>query len=186
MRNLIRIFMLFLAFTLVPYATEANKKEEIKKAINNLEFDSAVVDICISNKKICNILTDKKIYKYLKRHYKKALYSIAFNESSFKYKYGKVNENDRGYFQINTKIWNPERINKTFGIKTTKWRITHDIKLQTKIALRIWLYNSAVYILTKRKYPKNLAQYTALYHNPNYISKKYESKIKEVIFKIKF
>lgn len=187
MKNLLRILTLVLILTVkVSYAAEVNRKDEIKEEIRKLNFDSAVVDLCISNKKICRVLTDKKIYSYLKKHHKKALYSIAFNESSFRHKYGKINKHDRGYFQINTKVWNPERIKKMFGIKTTNWSLTHNIKVQTEVALRIWLYNSAVYILKNRKYPKNLAQYASLYHNPNYISKSYERKIKKIVFKVRF
>lgn len=187
MRNLFRILILALTLLVaVPYAAEVNRKKEIIKAIKEVNFDRAVIDLCVSNKKICKVLTDERIYTYLKKHHKKALFSIAFSESSFKYKYGRFDENDRGYFQVNTKVWNPEKIKKTFGIKTTNWSLTHNIKVQTEVALRIWLYNSAIYILKKRKYPKNLAQYASLYHNPNYISKSYEKKIKKVVFKVRF
>ena len=36
--------MLFVALMIVPYAAEVDKKEEIKREIENINFDSAIVD----------------------------------------------------------------------------------------------------------------------------------------------
>jgi len=182
-----RIILLTVLLFIIPGISQAkSSKELIVKEIENINFQSAVKDVCQINKEVCRVLTDKQIYPYLKKHYKKALYSIAFSESSFKYKYGTIDKNDRGYFQINTRTWSPEKIKRMFGIRTTIWSLTHNVKVQTKVALRIWLYNTAIYILSKRKFPRNLAQYACLYHNPNYISKTYERKVKKVVYKVKF
>jgi len=155
---------------------------QIIQAVKNIDFDTAVKNICKKNKRICRILKDKNIYPYLKKHHKTALLAIAHNESSFKHKIGGKNPSDRGYFQVNTKIWSPEKIYKAFGIRTSIWRLTHDIDHQASVALHIWLYNCGMYILKRKRYPPNLPYYVALYNNPFKISKKYSSKARKFIW----
>ena len=179
------VLSMILIFTTTANTSKAreNKKHLIIEAIQQTNFDRAVLDICIANTSLCKILTDRRIYTYLRKHHKRGLYAIAFKESSFKYKIGFRNKHDRGYFQINTKIWSPKVIREKFGIPTTIWSLTHNPYIQAKVALRVWLYNTALFLKTYRKYPKNLAEYASLYHNPSKISRKYAQKIKKVIFK---
>ncbi|WP_029523514.1 hypothetical protein [Persephonella sp. KM09-Lau-8] len=177
-----KIKVLLILLMLINPAISQTKESKIREKIDKTNFDDAILDVCTGNPQLCKVVTNPKIYSFMKKNYKKALYTIAKIESGFRFKHGKRNKYDRGFFQINTKIWTPAKIEKHLGIKTTVWKITHNIQIQTEIALRIWIYNTAIYVLKNKKHPSNLTQYISLYHNPSKISLKYQKKVQKIIW----
>ncbi len=180
---MVRIIAVVIMLVNIVVGTVEAKEKFFINILNQLSFDKAVEDVCSNNPQTCIVLKDKQIYRYLKKNFKPALLAIAYQESKFKYKYGKIDRNDRGYFQINIRHWSPRKIKKYFNIDTTIWSITHRPKQSAEIALRIWLYNVSIYILQHRRFPKNITEYISLYHSPARISRNYSRKVRKVVFR---
>ncbi len=153
--------------------------QEIVYAIETVNYDEAVNDVCYANDELCPIPDD------FKKWYKVMLFSIAYAESKFKYNEGLYDKNDIGYFQINIKIWNKENVEKYLNFDYyDPYILKHDIELQTELALRILLYNIAVKI-KQDGYQKSIYHYTLLYNRLNYyhVPESYKRNIKKVLWR---
>ena len=157
--------------------------QKIVNAINSVNYDEAVNDICYANNDLCNIVRGYK--NDFRKWYKQMLFSIAYAESKFKYNEGLYDKDDIGYFQINTKIWTKEKAKKYLNFDYYDETILkYDINLQANMALRILLYNIAVKIRQHGR-QKSIYKYTLLYHKLNHhvIPESYKNDIKKILWR---
>ena len=162
--------------------TVSKAEKNLNQYVKDIDFDRAIIDICIANEIYCRVLTDKRINSYLRKYYKPALMSIAHIESNFKYKQGIYDKDDISYFQINKRVWN-RKLLKKYNMNYPYWKIKHDLKVATIVALKIWLINISQYIIKTKKYPKSLPEYISLYHRVKKIDKYYKRKVRKVVYK---
>ena len=174
--KLLLICVFLLSYFLNSFANEEVEKNIIK-AINLVDFDKAVLDVCNFNYKYCEILTDEKVYYNLKGNYRLILYVISKVESNFKYKDGIYDKDDISYYQINKRIWNKELLKK-LNVGYPYNVIKHDYYKSTEVALRIWLVNFSHRVLITKKLPKILPEFIHPYHKVNSVDVSYLEKVK--------
>ena len=159
-------------------------REKAYKIIDNINIENYISDVCIAYPQYCYILTDPIILGYIKKYHKAALKAIIEHESwGFRFKRGVFDEDDVCYMMVNLYYWPIKYIRRLNVDVNSEEDLINNLEICIEVGTKIWLVNVGLYIHKTRKYPRNLAEYAALYHNPLKIKRYYVRKIKKKIYK---
>ncbi|MGB9674936.1 MAG: hypothetical protein ACPLX8_02260, partial [Nanopusillaceae archaeon] len=172
-----------------------NKENKVVKVINkpkeeghvNLRYILDSQPLSLLNKKLCDFdesLCSTSTYlskdRYVKKYFTRMYVSILLHESlNFKYNQNPNNPNIIGFAQINTQLWNINKLRK-FGYNISNVNELYDPEINIKIGQMIFWHNLVVaYSLNPNK--KTILDYASSYYSLS-MPKWYTDKIATIFF----